>query len=138
VRTIFEILLPAKIDNTIRGSKIPFYVFTLYTIASIVRSCIHLLSPDDGAGTIAGMDLSVAGADGIIFAFALLVGAAFVALYLSVLVWYGEGFHLARREEWRAPTRAPQGHALRGLCSAPAGFDIKNDSRYDSEHSSER
>jgi hypothetical protein len=71
MRSIFEILLPAKIDNVIRGTKIPFYVFALYVIVSTVRSCIHLLSPDGGAGTIAGMDLSVAGADGIIFAFSL-------------------------------------------------------------------
>jgi hypothetical protein len=71
MKSIFDILLPAQIDNTIRGTKIPFYIFTLYAIVSTVRSCIHLLSPDGGAGTIAGMDLSVAGADGIIFAFAL-------------------------------------------------------------------
>ena len=71
MKKIFETLLPAKIDNLIHGSKIPFYIFALYAIVSTVRSCIHLLSPDGGAGTIAGMDLSVAGADGIIFAFAL-------------------------------------------------------------------
>ncbi|MBK9782169.1 MAG: hypothetical protein IPP55_19380 [Anaerolineales bacterium] len=71
MKKIFETLLPAKIDNVIRGTKIPFYIFALYAIVSTVRSCIHLLSPDGGAGTIAGMDLSVAGADGIIFAFAL-------------------------------------------------------------------
>ncbi|MBP6179647.1 MAG: hypothetical protein KA473_15050 [Anaerolineales bacterium] len=71
MKSIFDILLPAQIDNTIRGTKIPFYIFTLYAIVSTVRSCIHLLSSDGGAGTIAGMDLSVAGADGIIFAFAL-------------------------------------------------------------------
>jgi hypothetical protein len=71
MKEIFETLLPAKIDNVIRGTKIPFYIFALYAIVSTVRSCIHLLSPDGGAGTIAGMDLSVAGADGIIFAFAL-------------------------------------------------------------------
>ena len=71
MKKILETLLPAKIDNVIRGSKIPFYIFALYAIVSTVRSCIHLLSPDGGAGTIAGMDLSVSGADGIIFAFAL-------------------------------------------------------------------
>jgi len=71
MKPIFEILLPAKIGNTIRGTKIPFYIFALYAIVSTVRSCIHLLSADGGAGSIAGMDLSVAGADGIIFAFAL-------------------------------------------------------------------
>ena len=71
MKKVFEILLPAKIDNVIRGTKIPFYIFAIYAIVSTVRSCIHLLSPDGGAGTIAGMDLSVVGADGIIFAFAL-------------------------------------------------------------------
>ncbi len=40
-------------------------------IVSTVRSGIHLLAPDGGAGSIAGLDLTVAGADGIIFAFAL-------------------------------------------------------------------
>jgi hypothetical protein len=69
--TILEILLPAKADNTIRGSKLPFYIFILIAIIGTVRSCIHLLAPDGGAGSIAGMDLSVAGASGIIFAFAL-------------------------------------------------------------------
>ena len=71
MKKTFEILFPAQIDNVIRGTKIPFYLFALYALVSTVRSCIHLLSPDGGAGTIAGLDLSVAGADGIIFAFAL-------------------------------------------------------------------
>lgn len=71
MKTIFEILLPAKADNTIRGMKFPVYVFALIAIISTVRSLIHLLAPDGGAGSIAGMDLSVAGASGIIFAFAL-------------------------------------------------------------------
>jgi hypothetical protein len=64
-------LLPARADNSIRGSKLPVYVFTLIALVSTVRSCIHLLAPDGGAGSIAGLDLSVAGADGIIFAFGL-------------------------------------------------------------------
>ena len=71
MNTLLSLLLPAKIDNIIRGWKLPGYVFALYALISTVRSCIHLLSPDGGAGSIAGMDLSVAGADGIIFAFAL-------------------------------------------------------------------
>jgi len=64
-------LLPATADNTVRGMKLPVYVFMLISIVSTVRSLIHLLAPDGGAGSIAGMDLSVAGANGIIFAFAL-------------------------------------------------------------------
>jgi hypothetical protein len=86
MKRIFEILLPAKIDNTIRGSQIPFYVFALYAVVSLVRSCIHLLAPDGGAGSIAGMDLSVAGADGIIFAFALWGSSQLILAVIQLLV----------------------------------------------------
>ncbi len=86
MKKVFEILLPAKIDNTIRGWKLPFYVFALYAIVSTVRSCIHLLAPDGGAGTIAGMDLSVAGADGIIFAFALWGSSQLLFAIIQLLV----------------------------------------------------
>ena len=71
MKTIFDFFLPAKADNTIRGSKLPFYVFLVVALVGSVRSFIHILSPDGGAGSIAGMDLSVTGANGIIFAFAL-------------------------------------------------------------------
>lgn len=54
-----------------RGSPWPARVLAVIAILSTARSCIHLLAPDGGAGSIAGMDLAVAGADGIIFAFAL-------------------------------------------------------------------
>ncbi|MGA3023844.1 MAG: hypothetical protein ABSF98_03635 [Bryobacteraceae bacterium] len=71
MKNILATLLPAKVDNNIRGMRLPVYVFIPTAILSTVRSCIHLLAPDGGAGSIAGMDLSVAGADGIVFAFAL-------------------------------------------------------------------
>jgi hypothetical protein len=71
MKNILEALLPAEADNTIRGMKVPVYVFTLISVVSLVRSCIHLLAPDGGAGSIAGMNLAVDGAGGIIFAFAL-------------------------------------------------------------------
>ncbi len=70
-KTILETLLPAQADNTIRGSKIPFYFFILLAIIGTVRSCVHIFSPDGGAGSIAGMDLTVSGANEVIFAFAL-------------------------------------------------------------------
>jgi hypothetical protein len=66
-----EIFLPAQADNTIRGSRIPLYLFILTAAVGTVRSGIHIFSPDGGAGSIAGMDLAVAGASGIVFAFAL-------------------------------------------------------------------
>ncbi len=66
--------------------KLPFYVFTLITAISCVRSCIHLLAPDGGAGSIAGMDLSVQGADGIVFAFALWGGSQLVYALIQLVV----------------------------------------------------
>ena len=65
-------------------------LITLLAIVSMVRSCIHLLSADGGAGSIAGMDLSVAGADGIIFAFALWGSsqALFALVQLAVVARY--------------------------------------------------
>ncbi|HNT26047.1 MAG TPA: hypothetical protein PKM21_16875 [Anaerolineales bacterium] len=86
MKKLFEIILPAKIDNTLRGWKLPLYVFALYAMISTVRSCIHLLSPDGGAGSIAGMDLSVAGADGIIFAFALWGSSQLLMAIIQLLV----------------------------------------------------
>ena len=55
MRGILARLLPAQADNTIQGTKLPVYLFTLIAIVSTVRSCIHLLAPDGGAGSIAGM-----------------------------------------------------------------------------------
>lgn len=66
-----NILFPRTIDNTIHGSRWPYFIFLIYTVISTVRSLIHLLAPDGGAGSIAGMNLDVAGRDEIVFAFAL-------------------------------------------------------------------
>ncbi|MGA3039267.1 MAG: hypothetical protein ABSF54_00600 [Bryobacteraceae bacterium] len=88
MRNILEVLLPATADNVIRGAKPPVYVFMATAFISLARSFIHLLAPDGGAGSIAGMDLSVAGADGIVFAFALWGSAQLVyALIQLVLVF---------------------------------------------------
>ena len=86
MKNLLEILLPAKADNTIRGTRIPFYVFSLYVVVSAIRSLIHLLAPDGGAGSIAGMDLSVAGAQGIIFAFALWGSSQLLLALIQLLV----------------------------------------------------
>mgnify|MGYP000864713630 CR=1 FL=1 len=83
---ILTTLLPLPVDNTIRGRKLPAYVFALIALVSTVRSCIHLFAPDGGAGSIAGMDLAVAGAEGIIFAFALWGSAQLVYALIQLLV----------------------------------------------------
>jgi hypothetical protein len=87
---LLQTLLPASADNTVRGSVLPVYVFAPIAIVSTVRSCIHLLAPDSGAGSIAGIDLSVAGADAIVFSFALWGSAQLVyaAIQLAVAFRY--------------------------------------------------
>jgi hypothetical protein len=71
MKNILSILFPAQANNTIRGSKWPLHLFILVAAIGLVRSCIHIFSPDGGAGSIAGMNLAVTGANEVIFAFAL-------------------------------------------------------------------
>ena len=71
MKNFFSIFLPVKADNTLVGSKLPLYIFILIAAVGTVRSCIHIFSADGGAGSIAGMDLAVTGANEVIFAFAL-------------------------------------------------------------------
>ena len=84
MRTILAILFPPRADNTIRGSKWPCYLLILTAIVWTVRSCIHIFSADGGAGSIAGMNLAVTGANEVILAFALW-GAE--QLIYSLLQW---------------------------------------------------
>ncbi|BBB47222.1 hypothetical protein [Pelolinea submarina] len=86
MKTFLDILLPRQVDNRLRGSQIPLYFFAAYTVVSTVRSCIHLLAPDGGAGSVAGMDLDVTGASGIVFAFALWGSAQLLLAFLQLLV----------------------------------------------------
>jgi hypothetical protein len=86
MKKLIGLILPPQIDNTIHGSKIPFYVFALYAIVSTARSLIHLLATDGGAGSIAGLDLSVSGANGIIFAFALWGSSQLILALIQLLV----------------------------------------------------
>jgi hypothetical protein len=64
-------VFPKLVDNNFRGYKIAEVVFILITAITIIRSCIHMLAPDGGAGTIAGINTSVAGGPDIISIFAL-------------------------------------------------------------------
>ena len=89
-RRLLATLLPAHADNTLRGGKLPAAVFAVLAVISTVRSCIHILAPDGGAGSIAGMDLSVAGASGIVFAFGLWGSAQLIyaLIQLGVVIRY--------------------------------------------------
>jgi hypothetical protein len=86
MKTLLSVLLPATAGNTIHGMKLPVYVFTVLAVISTVRSCIHLLAPDGGAGSIAGMDLTVAGSNGIVFAFALWGSAQLIYALIQLAV----------------------------------------------------
>jgi hypothetical protein len=86
MKVISEFLLPPVVDNSTRGMKLPVYLLIVISIISTVRSCVHLLAPDGGAGSIAGMDLSVAGASGIIFAFGLWGSAQLVYAFVQLVV----------------------------------------------------
>ena len=88
MKTLFSVLLPATASNTIHGMKLPVFVFALLAVISTVRSCIHLLAPDSGAGSIAGMDLSVAGASSIVFAFALWGSAQLIYALIQLAVTF--------------------------------------------------
>ena len=83
---LISTLLPLPAGNVIRGPRLPVYVFALIAVISTVRSAIHLLAPDGGARSIAGMDLSVPGADGIVFAFALWGSAQLVYALIQLAV----------------------------------------------------
>jgi hypothetical protein len=91
MKNIATIILPAAADNVIRGAKPSVYVFMLIAIVSAARSVIHLLAPDSGAGSIAGMDLSVASADGIVFAFALWGSAQLLYALIQLVVVFRYG-----------------------------------------------
>jgi hypothetical protein len=86
MRSFLEVLLPPVADNRLRGIKLPLYIFILTAVVGTVRSCIHLFAPDGGAGSIAGMDLSVDGASGIVFAFALWGSSQLIYALIQLLV----------------------------------------------------
>jgi hypothetical protein len=82
----FSAILPAKADNVVAGMKLPVYLFTLIAIVSTVRSCIHIFSPDGGAGSIAGMNLEVEGSNEIVFSFALWGTAQLIYAIIQLVV----------------------------------------------------
>ncbi len=47
-----NVFLPARADNTLRGSRLPLYLLILTAGIGTVRSCIHIFSADGGAGSI--------------------------------------------------------------------------------------
>jgi hypothetical protein len=86
MNALLRLLLPPRADNTIRGVKLPFYVFSAIAGISTVRSLIHLLAPDGGAGSIAGIDLDKAGERGTIFGFGLWGSSQLLYALIQIVV----------------------------------------------------
>jgi len=86
MKTIIAVFFPPQANNSIRGSKLPWCFLILVAGIGIVRSCIHIFTSDGGAGSIAGMDLSVTGADEVVFAFALWGSAQLIYALIQWIV----------------------------------------------------
>lgn len=86
-------LFPNSIDNDYKGNMAPMYLFYLVTAFTVVRSIIHLVSPDGGAQSIATIPLhlySKDASDTIIHMFAEwgLSQLLFGLFYIAVLIKY--------------------------------------------------
>ncbi|MFP4395282.1 MAG: hypothetical protein ACLFTI_08465 [Anaerolineales bacterium] len=57
-------------DETYPGPKLPFYFLILVAVISTLRSLIHILAPDGGAHSIAGVAVDVQGGANIVAMFA--------------------------------------------------------------------
>ena len=82
---ILNDILPKTVDNDYRGSKIALWFFAILAIGSTVRSFIHVLAPDGGAGSIAGLDLSKGG-ENIVFAFGLWGLSQLIYAFIQLMV----------------------------------------------------
>ena len=61
-------LLPPPCDDY-RGSRLAFYFLIFVAVASTARSLVHILAPDGGAGSIAGLAVDVASGANIVAMF---------------------------------------------------------------------
>ena len=85
-------LLPKTIDNHYPGIKVAQYAFLIITIATLVRSLIHVFAPDGGAQSIATIPLGSYPADAaaaVILMFSLwglsqlLMGVVYLVVYFK-------------------------------------------------------
>ena len=86
MNTLRNLLLPSRADNTLRGSRVPWYLLIVVASIGVVRSCIHIFAADGGAASIAGMKLTPGNANEVIFAFALWGSAQLVYALLQWVV----------------------------------------------------
>ena len=76
-------IFPPELD-AYRGTRLAFYFFVLVTMASTVRSLIHMFAPDGGAPSIADLAINVEGGANLVALFAQR-GAS--QLILAVFYW---------------------------------------------------
>ena len=87
-RRILRILIPKQVDNSLPCGKWMWIAFGLITLVSLFRSLVHMFLPDGGAGSIAGIDMAVSGAEGIIFAFGLWGSSQLILGFIQLLVFF--------------------------------------------------
>ena len=84
-------ILPDVIDNQFRGLKIAQYAFLILTVATLVRSLIHVFAPDGGAQSIATIPLASYSSDAaaaVVLMFSLwglsqlLMGVVYLVVYI--------------------------------------------------------
>ena len=81
-------MFPKQVNNTFQGYRIAAIIFLLIALVTIARSCVHILAPDGGASSIAGINISVEGGSNIVSLFAfwglsqLLMGFVYLVVYL--------------------------------------------------------
>lgn len=73
-----------RADSPYQGGRAPLVFLVLIAAVSTARSLVHLLAPDGGAGSIAGINLGVAGGANIVALFGQW-GAS--QLVLALLQW---------------------------------------------------
>jgi hypothetical protein len=79
----WDYFLPA-VDKQYKGAKISIYFLILVTIAGTIRSLIHILAPDGGAYSIAGINIEVEAGNNIVAMFGQW-GAS--QLILALIFW---------------------------------------------------
>jgi hypothetical protein len=68
MRIGWSLVFPAP-RNEYRGPAAATWFLAIYTLVATVRSFIHVLAPDGGAQSIAGLDVGVAGGSNIVALF---------------------------------------------------------------------
>ena len=84
-------MFPKQLNNDYRGSLIAKWVFVLLTAVTLVRSLIHMFSPDGGAQSIATIPLDSFTSDGasaVILIFSLWGLSQFlIGIIYTVVLW---------------------------------------------------